>query len=525
MLFYTIVNYTFLSTYSNYGYPSNINLDENNFNIQETISSELISEISNTLTSGETIVDTHPDWIRKSSIMTTDTCDIKLTFIGEGAGYKNALSYYIHDIDNPPTRFSDISDIYIIFPNASKSGSGGNMSPGDTIKLAYEVTDYTTENNKRFAKDINYIFPKDKGVSFVIHSNQWKNNGTSNSFLRVGHHMYSSDPMLNPEPTEQLKNHFINFKSTTDPTKIIYGAEDILRTKRNCDHDFDDLLFYITPSPIGSIAENTYNSKLKQEFTGSILCEDLLNRENADLDYDDFCAEYNVVECIENDKIISITFTITGLCRGATLDHDFGVVIPKIKNMSGVEIIRETYIKSTNTNTLEYILNENGSDRIAIIKSTKNFLPSDTIWATNTIDGHVTVLPSYVKMKIIFPGDGVSRSEINNVYFPYNFYLRVYRDDYYMWDLYSDEYYTDVSSDMKAEGINEKKKILLLEGVTGIRYPYEKKPLRVAYYNFLKYLKGDKRYQRWYLTKWAKEYLLYPKIEHTDDYAWNEIFN
>lgn len=517
-------NYIFISDYDNYGYPSKVNLDENNNNIKETISAELKNEIDEVLVNNN-VIDNHPDWARKSSIVTTDNCEINLTFLDEQAGYKNALSYYVYDIDNPPTRFSEIDNIYIIYPNASRLNSGGKMVSGDTMKLAYEVTSYTVDNNKKYAQTLNYVFPKDKGVSFVVHSNRWKLNGTSNRFLSIGHQMYSSDPVLNPEPRENIKHHFVNFRSSTEPDKIIYGAEDILRTKAFCDHDFNDLIFYVTPTPMTAILNNSYNSLEEQEFTGTILCEDLLNRPKADLDYDDLCLEYKVTEIINNNKIQSIVFFIKGLCRGASLDHDFGVVIPNIKGMQNVKIIRETHIKSNNTNIIEYLANDivnKGTDKVPLIKSTKNFLPEGTSWATNTINGVENVDLSYVTMKIIFPNGGISRSEINNLTFPYNFYLRVYRDDYFMWDLFSDELYDDVSDNLKNAGITEKKKIIILEGLTDVQYPLEKKPLRVAYYRFENYLKGDLRYTAWYSKKWAKEYLLYPKITDTINYTWNK---
>lgn len=521
-------NYTFLSTYNNYGLYDNINLDEDGNNIFHTVSSDLLDEVNTELSEGTTVVDKHPDWIKKSDIITTDNCEITLTFVNEGAGYKNALSYYVYDLDDPPTRFHDVEDIYIIFPNASKNGSGGQMNTGDTVQLAYEVLSYTTDNNKRYATSLNYTFPANKGISFVIHANRWQNNGTEQAFLSVGHLMYSSDPVLNPEPTNSLKNHFVNFQSSVEPEKIIYGVEDTLRTRAWCDHDFNDLTFYLTPTPMSAVSPKSYNSTTQQNFKGTILCEDLKNRVNADLDYNDFTMEYEVTENLVDTKITSITIKIQANSRGATLKHDFGVVIPNIKNMSSVKIFREEYITHSDTTTFyddtASIYNQ-GTDRVPIIKNTTQFLPHDSTWATNTDTGYPEIVPSYAILRIVFPAGGINRNEINDRYFPYNFYLRVYRDNYYMWDLYSDNEYTDVSSELKGKGISSKKKIFILEDITRFRHPIEKQPLRKAYHKFEKYLVGNMFYQAWYLEKWSREHLLYPAIDHTDSHVWNTLLD
>ena len=412
--------YTFLSPYDTMGYPSNINVDDKAQNIYSSISQTLLDDIYVTFPAGRTLVDIHPDWIKKSDIRTIDTCEITLTFIHEGAGYKNGLSYYIYDLDSPPTRFQDIDNIYIVFPNASMTGSGGSMNTGDTMKIPYNVTSVTVQNDIRFGQTFDYVFPENKGIAFVLHANRWRSGK-----LLVDHIMYSSDPVLNPESSETLQNHFINYISPVDPTMIIYGVEDIRRSRSNCDHDFNDLVFSINPSPISSIDASSYNSTTKQIFKGTILCEDLLNTPNGDGDYDDICFEYVATETIENDKITSLTFRLKGLCRGATLDHEFGVVIPNIKNISDVKIINETYISSLDKTTNKHFTSTvvgKGTDRVPIVVDTKEFLPHPSTWAANTIDDETDVIPSFAVTRIIFPG-GIERSNINNLLFPYNFYL------------------------------------------------------------------------------------------------------
>ena len=269
--------YTFLSTYDTTGYPSNINVDDKSQNIHKSIGQTLIDDIHITFPENRTLVDTHPNWIKKSDIRTIDTCEITLTFIHEGAGYKNGLSYYIYDLESPPTRFPDVGHIYVVFPNASMNGSGGSMNTGDTMKIPYSVTSLTVQNGIRFGQTFDYVFPKNKGIAFVLHANRWRSGE-----LNVGHSMYSSDPVLNPESSETLKHHFINYISPVDPTMIIYGVEDIKRT-RTSDHDFNDLVFSVNPSPMSAIDTSSYNSRTDVIFEGTTLAEDLLALQETDL--------------------------------------------------------------------------------------------------------------------------------------------------------------------------------------------------------------------------------------------------
>jgi hypothetical protein len=59
----------------------------------------------------------------------------KVTFLNEGAGYRNALGYFVYDTNNPPASIDDITAHTIIFPNSSKAPDG-EMVEGDTIDLA-----------------------------------------------------------------------------------------------------------------------------------------------------------------------------------------------------------------------------------------------------------------------------------------------------------------------------------------------------------------------------------------------------
>lgn len=63
----------------------------------------------------------------------------KVTFLNEGAGYRNSLGYFVFDTNNPPASLDDITTHMIVFPNSSKLPDG-EMEEGDTIDLSVELS-------------------------------------------------------------------------------------------------------------------------------------------------------------------------------------------------------------------------------------------------------------------------------------------------------------------------------------------------------------------------------------------------
>jgi len=59
---------------------------------------------------------------------------VYVSFIDEGAGWRNTFGYYAYPEDNPPQSIDDLEK-HIVFPNVSKVGEGGGLDFGDRVQL------------------------------------------------------------------------------------------------------------------------------------------------------------------------------------------------------------------------------------------------------------------------------------------------------------------------------------------------------------------------------------------------------
>lgn len=67
-------------------------------------------------------------------IVITKETEVFLTFVTEGAGWKNSFGYYTYDITNPPTAGSPLNK-KILFPNASLKNEGGGLDTGTMVQV------------------------------------------------------------------------------------------------------------------------------------------------------------------------------------------------------------------------------------------------------------------------------------------------------------------------------------------------------------------------------------------------------
>ncbi|MFP5042465.1 DUF4114 domain-containing protein [Parasediminibacterium sp. JCM 36343] len=167
---------------------------------------------------------------RPEAINLSAAADVWVTFVDEGASYRNALGYYTYNTNAPLAKAPADSSIKMIFPNASKSGFGGDLNPGDKVYLGK--------------------FPANTSIAFVLVVDGWNGSTVINS-----KGILYANAAFNPETADSLKKHTIMFNDAASG-RLVMGFEDVRRDNAQCDNDFNDLLFYATINARASVANN-----------------------------------------------------------------------------------------------------------------------------------------------------------------------------------------------------------------------------------------------------------------------------
>ncbi len=212
-------SYQFLGEYTGNGTP--LYLDG-----RDEISSNTLQQIENAFPEGLPVPTYNPQYITAgydSNLELTENADVWVTFVAEGAGYRNVLGFYTYDVSTPLTSTPTPEDITIIFPNCSGLNSGGSLVSGDKVKIGR--------------------FKAGTGIGWVLLANAWNGQEVTSGFWQV-----FSDHQFNPESDEDKQHHTVMIHDP-DNELIILGIEDIRRDYQGCDNDFNDALFYITANP------------------------------------------------------------------------------------------------------------------------------------------------------------------------------------------------------------------------------------------------------------------------------------
>ncbi|RYE13375.1 MAG: LruC domain-containing protein, partial [Sphingobacteriales bacterium] len=202
----------------------------------DVIDASLLSYINASLPEGTPLTTTHPEYLASSAVTTLDVkakSDVWITYVSEGAGYKNALGYYTYKTATPPTAsgggtlFGGIDKVTYIFPNSSGLGSGGGLKSGDKVKLG--------------------TFEAGTSIGFVLLQDAWTGSGVDATSAK-----FFSIDKFNPETTSATRRHSVVLYD--DVHKLfLMGFEDINR-QSGSDNDFNDLVVYATANPITAIS-------------------------------------------------------------------------------------------------------------------------------------------------------------------------------------------------------------------------------------------------------------------------------
>ncbi len=183
----------------------------------------------------------------KANIQLIDKCEVWITFVTEGAGYRNVLGYYYYPTDNPPKTAAEIKKRIIVFPNTSLSGSGGGLVEGDKVKLKYY-----DENAKVWGD----AFPANYTISWFMMPDGFSNPSGKGVIAEKYPTLYSIAPFNSPT---FLQQSVILYDEKEQ--KMLIGFEDTQRNAKGTagDEDFNDAVFYATANPIEAINIDHFN--------------------------------------------------------------------------------------------------------------------------------------------------------------------------------------------------------------------------------------------------------------------------
>lgn len=199
---------------------------------RDVVSSTFLANLNTSLPERRPVPIYNPGYLANTAernIKITALSDVWITFVHEGAGYRNTLFYYVYNVNNPPATRNDIDSLIVVFPNASYSGSGGSLITGDKVLIGR--------------------FGPDTAIGFAISADGYRNTGIQNGVL------YFSEKSLNTNETNVAKKEHsvLFFDNTTD--RFLLAFEDLNRTSNASDEDFNDVVFYAKANPVTAISQ------------------------------------------------------------------------------------------------------------------------------------------------------------------------------------------------------------------------------------------------------------------------------
>ena len=214
---FTSTTYQTLGTFDTSGKPDYLMT-------KDSVSGDLLAFIRHTLP-GSDLRTLHPELLTTKAIADiaiTQQSDVFITFVSQGGGYTNSFAFYTYPTTQPPASAKDIKIITYVFPN---SGNFTPLQAGDKVKIGR--------------------FDVGTSVGFVLLQKGWD---TTTKTLNNNVVHFCSNDVLNPEVDPNLKKHAVLINYAPE-NKVLIGFEDLNRTLPQCDHDFNDAIFYCTVTP------------------------------------------------------------------------------------------------------------------------------------------------------------------------------------------------------------------------------------------------------------------------------------
>ena len=352
--------------------------------LDDEITNEFLEKVNASLPEGNTLMETHPEYLANgddANIEMIDEGEIWVTFVHEGAGWKNALGYYTYPTGSEPKNIDAIEDMTIIYPNVSM-GNKDELESGNKVQLLY-----LDQDKEEYTK----LFPAGVSVGWFLVAHGWQDGKRE---VDEGKYTHFSNIYLNEEESEDLQKHNVVLYDD-DSERFVLGFEDIPRNSSSCDHDFNDAVFYATFNPITAVKTEDYqaiddesddadNDGIRDEYDeypedatkafnnyyvaegeyGSLAFEDLWPSKG-DFDFNDLVVAYNFNQITNADNaIVEIDAKFKVRAIGASKKNAFGFALEtassNVASVSGQQITGGSLSIASNGT-------ENGQSKATII--------------------------------------------------------------------------------------------------------------------------------------------------------------
>jgi len=370
----------------------------------DNITQQFLDDVNASLPENVSIPNSNPSYLTTGNeldVVITDRSDVWVTFVSEGAAYRNTLGYYVFDTNNPPATAADIDSVYVVFPNTSFVNGGGQLNAGDKVKLG--------------------TFEGGKTISWVLFQQGWVGTG-----VNVNATKFYSNIAFNTMETDPTKRQHTVQLLDIGRERLLNAFEDQTRSTGS-DNDFNDLVFYVTANPWENV--NTGNippvtpeddcdndgvsdesddfpcdasRAVRNTFTGTLAYEDLWPSQG-DYDFNDMVVDYEIDHILNgNNLLVEVEADWTIRAVGAGFDNGFGwafdgVAPGLIQSVSGTD--HSEGLVSTSNNGTESAQTD---ATVIAFDNVRNVISNNGNKFINTIPGESSVNPVTVSNTVVF---------------------------------------------------------------------------------------------------------------------------
>jgi len=482
----------------------------------------------------------HPEYfpLKEPELIIAQDAEAFVTFYSEGAGYKNTLGFYTYDGNTQRKRPTSRDELRkngkIVYPNASGEGAGGTLKYGTTLSLGHlssgtKVIFFLVADGRKKGEEAKntHVSPNDATTPL---KEEW---------------IFSSYAPLNKEydplsilsiPTDKHVAMLWDEVTQVDGKEgriLLMGFEDVDRSYGGCDHDFNDVLFSVSTSPMAALedsseegeagfaqapdlddqdgdgvrddqdtypddAQRAYNSYYPSETGSATLAFEDMWPYEGDYDMNDVTITFNIDEVKDAQHKIKETNMVGAvLAHGAVYQDGFA-----IKLDTPLSNIEEATVDG-NARLLELKADSDGNAIIYILDDVSGYIPH---MGNVYDDGYRAFKPEIFELKIILKKAQTLMQP------PYNPFLTVDNGNHdnievhfpnfmptrYAADLFGE---MDDDSDLEAQRsyLNAQNRPWALLIPDTFAHPIELHDISDVYYNYNQWVASDGHaYRDWY---------------------------